>query len=262
MQFTQSAEKGRHAPEAPPRPRDLVPPPELALCFGGGDFLKIGRNLVDRMRTWAGLAPEARVLDVGCGAGRAAVPLTAFLIPEARYEGMDTYPFGIDWAAANITPHFPNFRFRFIDVFNSLYNPAAQVRASEFVFPYGDRAFDFALLNSVFTHMLPEDVLGYARQLARVLEPGGRVYCTWFLLNAEARERLRVNPGATNRLEHRFGSFFVDNPADPEEAVGYEEGFARNLMEGTGLRVEAVHWGSWCGRRAPNYQDVLVCRRE
>lgn len=244
-----------------PRPEELLPPHELALCFGGGDFLKIGRGLVRRMRDWAGLTPESRVLDVGCGVGRAAVPLTAFLSPAGRYEGFDTYPFGIDWASANITPHFPNFRFRSVEVFNNLYNPAAPVRARDFVFPYEDASFDFVLLNSVFTHMLPEDVLGYLGQIARVLAPGGRVYCTWFLMNPDAREQLRQNPGTAIRLEHGYGKFFVDNREDPEEAVGYEESFARGMLGSAGLDVRGVRPGSWCGRKAPNYQDVVVAAK-
>lgn len=244
-----------------PRPEDLLPPDELSLCFGGGDFLKIGRGLVRRMKNWAGLTPDSRVLDVGCGVGRAAVALTECLGPEGSYDGFDTYPFGIDWATANITPHFPNFRFRTVEVFNNLYNPLATTRASEFVFPYADASFDFVLLNSVFTHMLPEDVVGYLAQISRVLAPGGRVYCTWFLMNDDTRRELAAHPNTAIRLAHSFGPFHVHNPDDHEEAVGYDEPFARRMVAGAGLEVEAVRSGNWCGRKAPNYQDVLLAKK-
>ncbi|MBU1247807.1 MAG: class I SAM-dependent methyltransferase [Proteobacteria bacterium] len=239
----------------------MIPPKELAICFGGGDFLGIGRNLVRRMIDWGGLLPSERVLDVGCGVGRAAVPLTEYISERGVYLGMDTYPFGIDWASEHITPHYPNFRFQSVDVFNNLYNPNAAVRASEFVFPYPDASFDFVLLNSVFTHMLPEDVLGYVSQIDRVLDRGGRVYCTWFLMDDDTRAHLKVNESTQVQLKHGFGSFYVDNPKDPEEAVGYEEHFARTILEKHGLVIEAVHRGNWCGRKASNYQDVIIARK-
>lgn len=244
-----------------PRPEELVPPGNLSICFGGGDFLGIGKRLVQRLIDWGGLLPSERVLDVGCGVGRAAVPLTDYLSEQGSYEGMDTYPFGIEWASENITPHFPNFRFRFVDVFNNLYNPGAPVRAADFVFPYSDASFDLVLLNSVFTHMLPEDVVGYLGQIDRVLDVGGRIYCTWFLMNDEARELLRANPDRPVSLQHGFGSFYVHNPEDPEEAVGYEERFAGSMLRRLGFTIETVSLGGWCGRSASHYQDIIVARK-
>lgn len=244
-----------------PRPENLVPPETLSICFGGGDFLRIGNALLKRLVDWCGLLPSERVLDVGCGAGRAAVPLTAYLSDHGVYEGMDTYPFGVDWARDAITPHFPNFHFRFVDVFNNLYNPAAPVRAADFVFPYPDAAFDLALLNSVFTHMLPEDVLGYLGQIARVLDTGGRMYCTWFLMNDDARAHLAANSDRQVSMQHGYGSFYVHNPEDPEEAVGYEERFARAMLQRQGFAVDMVSLGNWCGRKSAHYQDIVVARK-
>ncbi len=244
-----------------PQPEDLVPPEELSICFGGGDFLSIGRSLVERLCSWGELLPSERVLDVGCGVGRAAVALTQYLSSNGSYVGMDTYPFGIAWAKEHITPYFPNFSFQTVDVFNNLYNPTATVRASEFVFPYEDASYDLALLNSVFTHMMPEDVLGYLSQIYRVLDQDARLYCTWFLMSDETQEVLENNPDTAIRLEHGFGSFYVDNPKDPEEAVGYDENFVRNMLEQQGFIIESLRPGNWCGRGSENYQDVIVARK-
>ena len=240
---------------------DMVPPEDLAVCFGGGDFLSIGRAMVDRMAAWGGLAPGARFLDIGCGAGRAALPLIPFLGPDGRYEGFDVYPFGVDWCVEHITPRFPNFRFRTVEVRNNLYAPLAPVSAGEFVFPHADRSFDFALANSVFTHMLPEGVARYLAELGRVLDTGAAAYLTFFLMDDESLAGL-PEPGTVVAPRHRLGAFWVADRDDLEEAVGYKPGLVENLIRAAGLAVESVHPGHWCGRTgAPNFQDVILVRK-
>ena len=44
-----------------------------------------------------------------------------------------------------------------------------------------------ALLKSVFTHMHPNDVRHYLKELGRVIRSGGRAVITYFLLNDESR---------------------------------------------------------------------------
>ena len=102
----------------------------------------------------AGLRPEHDVLDVGCGVGRTARFLCDYLSADARYEGFDIVEMLIDWCQAEITPRFPNFRFRYIPLFNSEYLPdAALPSAAELRFPYPDESFDFVFAHSVFTHL-------------------------------------------------------------------------------------------------------------
>ena len=48
------------------------------------------------------------MLDVGCGTGRMAVPLTGYLSDE-EYEGFDLMPEVIEWCQENITPDIPTF---------------------------------------------------------------------------------------------------------------------------------------------------------
>jgi len=240
---------------------DLVPPKELAVCFGGGDFLAIGRALVDRMVAWAGLKPGTRFLDIGCGAGRAALPLTSWLGPDGSYEGFDVYPFGVDWCAEHVTPRFPNFRFRTVEVRNNLYMPFAQVSAGEFEFPFADNAFDFALANSVFTHMLPDGLARYLAELGRVLDQGAAAYLTFFLMDQESLDGLSGQEGRSVP-RHKIGPFWVADREDLEEAVGYGPGLVENLIRKAGLAVDAVRPGHWRGPRdRPNYQDVVIVRK-
>lgn len=241
-------------------PAAPLPPPELAIQFGGGDFVRIGRDLLTLCRDWGGLAPDAAVLDVGSGAGRLAVALCDYLGETGRYEGFDIYPPGIEWCRQAITPLFPRFRFRLVDVYNRLYYPFGTVEAARFVFPYPDDTFDFVVLNSVFTHMRPADVANYLGQVRRVLRPGGVCLCTFFLLDAATRGLIAAGR-AVWRFEHAFGVFHVANPGDPEEAVAYEESFVRKLVAANGLDIFRLVHGNWRGVASGVHQDVLVAKK-
>src|SRR5262245_55753272 len=74
---------GRLDPQAPPRRLRFV---------GDGDFAAIGREFAGYLRTYAGLSPDHRVLDVGCGIGRIAVPLLDYLSERGSYDGFDIVP--------------------------------------------------------------------------------------------------------------------------------------------------------------------------
>ena len=131
----------------------LVPPTDL-MHVGGGDFEKIGKEILQTLIEIGGLKPNERVLDVGCGVGRAAIPLTNFMKDNGSYEGFDIVPKEIKWCQKNISRRFPNFRFQLADVYNKAYNPYGKYKASDYKFPYEDESFDFVFLTSVFTHLL------------------------------------------------------------------------------------------------------------
>ena len=243
------------------RHHDLVPPRSVVFV-GAGDFLGIGREFLNHFRQLGGLRPEDDVLDVGCGIGRMAVPLTEYLSSAAAYDGFDIVPHGINWCQRTITPRFPNFRFQLADVGNREYNPGGSVRAEEFKFPYPDESFDFVFLTSVFTHMLPTEVDNYIGEVHRVLRPGGRSLATWFLLNQDA-ETLIGGGRSAIEFRHTLPGCAVANPVVPEEAVAYAESamlaaYRRHALE---LMVP-LQYGSWCGRSEYlSYQDICVVRK-
>ena len=57
---------------------DLVPPRRLSFV-GAGDFTAIGLEFLRYFQDLGGLRPTDHVLDVGCGIGRMALPLTGYL---------------------------------------------------------------------------------------------------------------------------------------------------------------------------------------
>lgn len=239
---------------------DLVPPRRL-MFMGTPDYVAVGDEFLGHFRALGKLEPHHRVLDAGCGIGRMARPLTAFLDERGSYEGFDVDAAGVAWCARHVTPRFPRFRFTRVDVRNDRYNPKGRVLPSELRFPYADASFDFVFLTSVFTHMLPADVDRYVAESGRVLAPGGRLFSTWFLRNAES-ERLLAGGSARLPIPHELDGCRVLDPAVPGDAIAIPEERMLRGLAAAGLEPEAVRYGAWSGRaESLTFQDVVVARK-
>jgi SAM-dependent methyltransferase len=179
--------------------RTPLPPPDLIALVGGGDYNRVGRHMARLLRRVGGLRPEHRLLDVGCGCGRVAVHLTGFLTN--GYEGFDVHQPHIDWCRDNLSPEFPLFSFRTMDIRNSHYNLHGQVLASEMSLPYPDASFDFVCAISLFTHMLEDGLRRYLSEIRRVLRPGGTLFATHFLVNRYSSQPPRRRTHSTRQLD-------------------------------------------------------------
>ncbi|MBO0348931.1 class I SAM-dependent methyltransferase [Phormidium pseudopriestleyi FRX01] len=239
-------------------PDELLPPKELRLSVGGS-FKAIGTEFFRYFIKIAGLQPDEVVLDVGCGVGRMAVPLTQYLSDRGSYEGFDIVESGITWCQSVISPRYPNFQFQRADLYNQYYNPTGQEQASNYRFPYSDNRFDFVFLTSVFTHILPEGIENYLREISRVIKPGGQALVTAFLLNEDSLSCLKSGLSTLDFTEI-FETYRFADEKFPESAVAYEERFFLELAEQFGLRVNPpIHYGSWCGREDfLSVQDILL----
>lgn len=240
----------------------LVPPRGLRYV-GRGDFQRTGEDFLAHFVAIGGLQPSDRVLDVGCGVGRMAVPLTRYLGPQGSYDGFDIVPAAVRWCQSHVTPRFPAFRFQQVDVANRRYHPRGALEASTFRFPYEDGVFDFVLATSVFTHLAPNAASQYLSETSRVLRPGGRCFLTFFLLNDASLTAIEHDV-AELRFVHGFGSARTLAPGNPDHAIAYPEDQVRAWMASAGLTiVEPVRYGDWSGRApAVTHQDILVARRE
>jgi len=224
--------------------RDDMTPPKGMIFIGAGDFVKQGQNLMDLLIKYAGLKPDAAVLDIGCGIGRLAVPLTKYLSDKGSYDGFDIVKKGIDWCNSHISPKYPNFKFLHIDLINSLYNKKTDLEAKNFVFPYEDDSFDCIALTSVFTHMLPADVYNYLAEIKRVMKPKGKCFATYFLLNDEIEAKMEK--GLTNfNFPYSYSDFRLMDKNVPEANVAYREDFLEMMYMEYNLRCTEVCYGEW-----------------
>lgn len=80
---------------------ELLPPPDLQAYVGPGPYHKVGREFLRYLINLCGLHPHEAVLDIGCGSGRMAVPLTKYLNNDARCERFGLSESAINWRLEN-----------------------------------------------------------------------------------------------------------------------------------------------------------------
>jgi ubiquinone/menaquinone biosynthesis C-methylase UbiE len=243
----------------------LLPPRRLAVLFGGGDFEKIGNDILQSLIKIGGLKPNERVLDVGCGIGRIAVPLTNYLKDEGSYEGFDIMPLAIKWCQRKISSRFSNFHFQLADIYNEIYNPRGKYNASDYKFPYRDESFDFVILTSVFTHMFAKGIESYLSEISRVLREDGRCFITYFFLNPETITLIERRKAAYDFRVKVDDVSYTNSEESPERAMAYDEIFIKKLYERYDLDIDgSIHYGNWRknGIDSGSFQDMIVGRKK
>ena len=121
----------------------------------GAQFDAYGLIEVDMLRFF-GLRDHDAVIDVGCGSGRTAIPLSK--THQGTYLGTDVVPELVDFARASCSR--PDWRFEVVDGLR---------------IPAPDRSADMVCFFSVLTHLLHEQSYLYLEDARRVLKPDGRI---------------------------------------------------------------------------------------
>jgi SAM-dependent methyltransferase len=242
--------------------KSLRPPQKLINAIAGGDFEAVGNEFLRHFVALGGLKPDHRVLDVGCGCGRMAVPLMKYLSAQGSYEGFDIVGVAIDWCRRHVAAQDSRFRFQHADVYNRSYNRRGSQQPKEYQFPYPADSFDFVFLTSVFTHMLSADMQHYLSEIARVLKPEGRCMISMFLLNPESQGLMDAGRSAF-RLTIARPDCMVLRDDQPENTVGYGEDFIRQCYARNNLEIiEPIHFGAWSGRKNHlSAQDIILARK-
>jgi SAM-dependent methyltransferase len=246
---------------------NLIPPKEM--LFDGSssleEFVQFGENFCDGILiARAQLQPSAAVLDLGCGNGQIARPLTRLLSPIGRYEGIDVNGSSIAWLQKHYDA-YPNFHFTHIDVYNKIYNPDGRLSPAQYRLPFADDIFDCVVLKSVFTHMLPDGVYEYLREISRVLRRGGQSVITYFLLNEESLRFVDLGL-SVHKLTFEYAGdplCRIANSQLPEAVVGHDERRIREYYAATGCTLADIGFGTWCGRQSPlGHQDLVIAAKD
>ncbi|MGH2979760.1 MAG: class I SAM-dependent methyltransferase [Solirubrobacterales bacterium] len=174
--------------------------------------------------TGAGLRPEHCLLDIGCGSLRGGSRFIPYL-DAGHYFGVDRNARLIETGLSEEIDEDVRAEKR----------PQVAVM-EDFGFERLGRRFDFALAQSVFTHLPLNSIMRCLVNVARVLEPDGRCYATFF----ENPDKRNLDP-----VEQAMTESFYD--ADP---FHYDVDTLACVCRGTGLELEYVgEWGHPRGQR-------------
>jgi len=237
-------------------------PPKGMIFIGSGDFLAQGNRYLKFFTELGGLAPEHHVLDIGCGIGRMAIPLTKYLNEKGSYDGFDIVKKGIDWCNINISSHYKNFSFTCVDLKNDLYKSEGD-KASHFVFPYADNSFDFIILTSVFTHMMPDEIKQYCAEISRVLKKGGICFATFCVLDEDSEKLMEEDKKFYFKHDYEYYKL-MDEKVKSANIALKKNYIEDECLNNNKLTLKHHHKGYWCGRskiEAIDFQDIMIIEK-
>lgn len=175
-----------------------------------------------------GLLPSHTLLDVGCGALRCGIPIIRYLDP-GNYCGLDINASLIDAGRHELKQEGLTGK-----------QPHLLVN-DEFEFERFGRSFDFAIAQSVFTHLDMNLIVRCLVQIRKALKPDGQFYATFFLA---------PSPAHLAPIEHQPGGIITNSDADP---FHYSFCEMKWLAEISGLSAQLIgDWGH------PRNQKMIV----
>jgi SAM-dependent methyltransferase len=179
-----------------------------------------------------GLEPGHYVLDVGCGPLRAGVHLMRYLEP-GHYYGIEKDPDVLELAREIELPRY------------GVADREPHLLANE-LFEFGrfGRKFDYAIAQSVFTHLPLNNIIRCLMEMEKALVEGGRFYATFFE-NSNGKRNLADVRQTETVVTHFDADFFH-----------YDFATFEWICEGTKLRPEYIgDWGH------PRNQKMAVFTR-
>lgn len=224
--------------------------PASGLRFNGADHqddeIYLASAVAEARRVTNNLGYDGKdlLVDIGCGQGR--LPLGLLQVqPRARYLGLDVCNTSIQWCNRHIARRFPSYEFAHLDVMNARYNPSGKQLKSEFQLPIGTAEAAIVYMWGVVTNMEPEHLPTYAREIGRILRPGGKLFLT---ANVEQGvPTVSINP-------ENYTSFACKGPL---HIVRYERDYFVDLFRDAGLSLS-----EYAHHAAGNCQSDMYFLRE
>jgi len=225
------------------------------------DYIDQGKHQLGLLKYEIDLKPKDCVLDIGSGIGRTAIALTNYLDTSARYEGFDVVELGVKWCNSKIKKDFPNFNFKYIPLFNDLYNNA-NLKAKEFIFPYEKNYFDKIFSFSVFTHMQIDEIQKYFSEIHKVLKPNGIAFSTFFLYDDTTENLTQINKDFTFSKKKDGYGLMSDKVKSANIAIHKDK--LKTMLEFENLTLVKIIDGFWKGSQENKieYQDIVIFKKK
>ncbi|MEC3905764.1 class I SAM-dependent methyltransferase [Tamlana sp. 2201CG12-4] len=199
------------------------------------------------------------MLDIGSGVGRTAIALSTYLNQEGSYNGFNVVKKGVEWCNKGLGKDFPNFNFRYVSVFNDLYN-TAEVKATEFEIPYKTADFNKVFSFSLFTHMQLEEIQHYFFEIERILKPKGLCFPTFFLYNSESEDSIFKRNGFS--FPYKGENFRLMHESVKSGNIAIHEDTLKGMLNKANLKCVKIVDGYWKDyirdKSKKEYQDIVV----
>ncbi|SHG67094.1 class I SAM-dependent methyltransferase [Winogradskyella jejuensis] len=225
-------------------------------------YIKQGELHLQHLKIYIDLQPNDSVLDIGSGVGRSAIALSSYLNQEGSYDGFDVVKQGVDWCNKGLGKDFPNFNFKYVPLFNDLYNTST-LKASEFQFPYEDASFNKVFSVSLFTHMQIDEIQHYFHQIYRVLKSGGLCFSTFFLY--DETDEAHISAQKDFNFPHKKEGYRLMNTNVTSGNIAIHKTKLANMISNANLELVTIVDGFWRGQNEAEdrneYQDIVVFKK-
>ena len=196
----------------------------------GGMWERMGKLQFDFLRE-RGLRPEHYLLDVGCGSLRGGIHFIRHLEP-GHYFGIDSSTELLSAGRAELKRN------------GLAHKRPVLARMEDFDFKSLQQTFDWAIAQSVFTHLPINSIMRCISNMEGSLAEGGRFYATFF---DNPNGKLNLAPILHHCDDKTLTTFFDKDP------YHYSFETFQFICQGSSLKVECLgDWGH------PRDQQMMV----
>lgn len=226
-------------------------------------YIDQGNRQLVLLKKHINLKPNDKILDIGSGIGRTAIALTMYLEPEGIYKGFDVVKLGVDWCNSKIGKVFSNFEFKYVPLFNDLYNTSA-LKAEDFVFPYENNAFNKVFSFSVFTHMQINEIQNYFKEIHRVLKHDGLAFSTFFLYDTTNENQIST----LNKFKFpiKKNGYRLMNEDVKSGNIAIHKDTLKTMLLKEKMEIVDIIDGFWKDKskysKQGSYQDIVVFKKQ
>lgn len=223
------------------------------------NYINQGKHQLEILKEFADLKQDDIILDVGSGIGRTAIALAGFLNKDGIYEGFDVVERGVEWCNKKIKPDYPNFNFKYLSIFNDLYNNKGE-KASRVRLPYKEKYFTKIFSFSVFTHMQIGEISNYLNEINRIIKPNGLCCSTFFLYEDDNEEFISNKENFSFKVKKNGYRLMSASTKSGNIAIHKQK--LNEMMANSNFEIVDIIDGFWkkekTHEKKSEYQDIVI----